>query len=248
MSAANACKHFFVRQMYFSGMQVLGHRGASSTFAENTLAAFRGAVAAGADGVELDVRRTADGSLAVSHDARLPDGRGLVGLSRPELPEAMPVLAEALDACAGLAVVDIEIKNLPDDEDFDPTQQLADAVVALLEERGDLETGRMLLSSFHLPTIDRVHELAPRVATGWLVIDPGEPHTAVDRAVRHGHVAIHPHHLFVTEELVDVGHAADIAVNTWTCDDPDRIRWLASAGVDGLVTNNPAGALAALGR
>jgi glycerophosphoryl diester phosphodiesterase len=39
-----------------------------------------------------------------------------------------------------------------------------------------------------------------------------------------------------------------VAVNCWTCDDPDRIRWLADVGVDAIVTNVPDVALAALGR
>jgi glycerophosphoryl diester phosphodiesterase len=229
-------------------MHVLGHRGASSTFPENTEAAFRGARALGADGVELDVRRTADGTLAVSHDGHVPDGRALIDLRGRDLPPSMPVLAEALDACEGLAVVNIELKNLPGEDDFDPSEELAGAVVALLEERGDVAGGRMLLSCFHLPTIDRVHELAPTLATGWLLIDPGEPGPAVERAVRHGHTAVHPHHLFVNAELVEAAHAAGLAVNTWTCDEPDRIRWLESLGVDGVVTNDPATALEALGR
>ena len=58
--------------------QVIGHRGASRAERENTLEAFHAAVAQGADGVELDVRRTADGALAVHHDAHLPDGRAIV--------------------------------------------------------------------------------------------------------------------------------------------------------------------------
>ncbi len=64
---------------------VIAHRGASKAFAENTVAAFRGALAMGADMVELDVRRTADGRLAVHHDARLPDGRAIcdAGVERP---------------------------------------------------------------------------------------------------------------------------------------------------------------------
>ena len=59
-------------------MLVIAHRGASAAFPENTLAAFSGAVAQGADGVELDVRRTADGRLALSHDDTLPDGTVVV--------------------------------------------------------------------------------------------------------------------------------------------------------------------------
>ena len=54
---------------------VIGHRGASADFPENTLDAFAGAAAQGADWVELDVRATSDGILVVHHDAVLPDGR-----------------------------------------------------------------------------------------------------------------------------------------------------------------------------
>src|SRR3546814_3196986 len=63
---------------------------------------------------------------------------------------------------------------------FDPTEQVAEAVVALLAERGELDDGRILVSSFHLPTIDRVHELAPDLATAWLLglVSRSEEHTS----------------------------------------------------------------------
>jgi glycerophosphoryl diester phosphodiesterase len=47
---------------------------------------------------------------------------------------------------------------------------------------------------------------------------------------------------------VAAAHDTGLAVNAWTCDDPERIAWLAAAGVDGIVTNVPDVALAALGR
>ena len=103
---------------------VIAHRGASAAHPENTVAAFVGARDAGADGVELDARRTADGHVIVHHDAQLPDGRVIVELAAAELPDHVPSLAEALDACAGM-VVNIEIKNWPDDPDFDGTEQVA---------------------------------------------------------------------------------------------------------------------------
>ena len=70
--------------------QVIAHRGASKAFPENTVAAFRGAAAMGADMVELDVRRTADGYLVIHHDARLPDGRVIYDLRARELPPRCP--------------------------------------------------------------------------------------------------------------------------------------------------------------
>lgn len=229
-------------------MLVIAHRGASTAFPENTLAAFAGAVAQGADGIELDVRRTADGGLALSHDDTLADGRLVVETALADLPDHVTDLASALDVCAPVAVVNIEIKNWPDDSDFDPHEQLAADVVALLAARGELDDGRALISCFHLPTVDRVHELAPGLATAWLLGLVADPGSLIAMAAERGHVAVHPHHVFVNEALVAQAHAAGLAVNTWTCDDPDRIRWLADLGVDGVVTNVPDVALEALGR
>jgi glycerophosphoryl diester phosphodiesterase len=226
---------------------VLAHRGAAAALAENSLAAFDLAVQQHSDGVELDVRRTADGALALSHDPMLRDGRLLLDVAVADVPDDVPTLAEALDVCRPLRIVNTEIKNLPTDPDFDPSERVAEQVVELLAERGELDSPRNLISSFHLPTIDRVHALAPTLATGWLMVGVEDVERVVATAGRHGHAAIHPHHAFVTNALVDAAHAAGLAVNTWTCDDPDRIRWLAELGVDAVVTNVPDVALAALG-
>lgn len=229
-------------------MLVIGHRGASVAAPENSLAAFEAAVAQGADGVELDVRRTADGRLAVRHDETLDDGRRLVELRWSELAGLVPELAAVLEVCRPLSVVNVEIKNWPDDGDFDPELGLADAVVALLASRGELDDGRIIVSSFHLGTIDRVKELAPGLATGWLwgLIDDAP--ALLEKTASRGHQAVHPHHAFVDEELVAGAHSLGLAVNAWTCNDPDRIRWLAELGVDAVITDTPDVALEALGR
>jgi glycerophosphoryl diester phosphodiesterase len=229
-------------------MLVIAHRGASSAFSDNTLAAFSGAIVQGADGVELDVRRTADRRLALSHDDTLADGRVVVDTPFADLPDDIPDLPAALDVCSPLEVVNIEIKNWPDDKDFDATEQVAEAVVALLEARGEVADGRNLISCFHLPTVDRVHELAPGLATAWLLGLIEDAGALIDTAAERGHVAVHPHHLFVDEAFVARAHAAGLAVNTWTCDEPERIKELAGLGVDAVVTNVPDVALAALGR
>ena len=229
-------------------MLVLGHRGASASLPENTLGAFRAALDLGADGVELDVRRTADGGLAIRHDAELADGRPVVEVRTAELPPDVPLLDQVLDACAGAEIVNVELKNWPADVDFDPAEQLADQVVALLDARGQLADEHLLVTSFHLPTVDRFRALAPALPTGFLVINADEPEALVARVADAGHRALHPHHLFVTEDLVDLAHAAGLALNTWTVDDPDRITWLAEIGVDAVIVNDPASALATLGR
>ena len=229
-------------------MLVIAHRGASAAFPENSLAAFRGAVEQGADGVELDVRRTGDGALVVRHDGALPDGRALTEASRVDLPPGVPELAEALVVCEPLSLVNIEIKNRPGEPDFDAGEEIAHRVVALLEQRGELTGARNLVSSFHLPTLERVRELAPDVPTAWLLRSVEDAVEIVERAGRGGLAALHPHHTLLDRDFVHLAHGAGLVVNTWTCDDPQRVRWLAGLGVDGVITNVPDIALAALGR
>jgi glycerophosphoryl diester phosphodiesterase len=223
-----------VRCDVVSPVIVIAHRGASAAFPENTVEAFHGAREAGADWVELDARRTADGALVVHHDAVLADGRTIVDLARDELPPAVPTLAEALDACAGMGV-NIEIKNNPPDPDLDPTELVAEGVVALLAERGGRD--EVLISSFNPATLRRVRSLAPELATALLVVEP--PADVVDLLLADGHRALHPYDWWVTPELVAACHAEGLQVNVWTVDDPARMRELLDAGVDGLCTNVP---------
>ena len=82
----------------------MAHRGASLAEPENTVAAFERARELGADWVELDARRSADGVVVVHHDAHLADGRLIADLTMDELPDGIPSLAEALEACDGMGV------------------------------------------------------------------------------------------------------------------------------------------------
>lgn len=222
--------------------EVIAHRGASRVERANTVAAFERAVELGSDGIELDVRRTADGLLVVHHDAVLGDGRAIVETRQSELPFYLPTLAEALDACAG-AWVNLEIKNDPGEPDFDPDDAVVHGVLAELERRGP-DTGPWLVSSFRLETIDRCRALAPHVPTAWLVVEVGldTPTMLSER----GHAAVHPWVDTVTEDVIARCHAAGLAVNTWTCNDPARARELAGWGIDGICTDVPGVLLDAL--
>ena len=230
---------------------VIGHKGAAGLAAENSVAAFTVAREVGADGVELDVRRLADGALAVHHDPTLDDGRRLLDLAAGELPDGIVTLPAVLDACDGLALVNVEIKNWPLDNDFDESLGIVDSVVEALAGRSAAERERYVVSCFHLPTVDRARELAPDLVTAWLVavVGPDDGAQVIAEALDHGHRALHPHHALVTPALVERAHDEELAVNAWTCNEADRIRWLADeAGVDGIVTDVPDVALAALGR
>jgi glycerophosphoryl diester phosphodiesterase len=218
-------------------MRILGHRGASSELQENTLEAFIRAGELGADGVELDVRRTSDAAMVVHHDATLLDGRAIVELEEFGLPLYIPNLRAALEAC-GSMYVNIEIKNVPIDPDWDPDESVAAGVVALVEEMGIAE--RVIVSCFGMGAIDAVRSMDPGIPTAWLTIPSYDQMRALDTALEHGHRALHPHHTVVTEELVNAAHANGLALNTWTVDDPAEMKRLDALGVDTIVTNDVA--------
>jgi glycerophosphoryl diester phosphodiesterase len=228
-------------------VQVIAHRGASAAEKENTLAAFRRARQMGADAVELDVRRTADGAMAIHHDATLADGRLICETDSSALVGLVGFLPEALDACAGMWV-NIEIKNYPEDPDFDPTDSLAATVAAHLIERGEDE--RWLISCFNRPTVDAMRTLHPGVRTAWLTIGvrPEELERTARAMAVAGHSALHPWTDLLTRECIEVFHSHGLAVNSWTVDDPARMRELVEWGIDGLCTNVPDVALSVLGR
>jgi len=214
--------------------QIIAHRGASRAERENTLAAFGRAATLGADAVELDVRRTSDGVLVVHHNDRLADGRAIVSISAAELPSYVPTLGAALDACAGMWV-NVEIKNDPDDTGFDPTESIADETIAHLLARHEDE--RWVISCFRIETVDRCRALAPQIRTAWLTTEVPAG-TAALLAAR-GHAALHPWVRLLTREVIDDCHAHAIEVNTWTCDDPERMAELIGWRIDGICTNVP---------
>lgn len=221
--------------------QVIAHRGASADAPENTCDAFRLAAEQGADWVELDVRRTADGHLAVLHDGTLPDGRLLVETPASELPASVPSLPEALDACAGMGV-NVEIKNGPGEPDYDPHDRVAARVLEVLASRAGGD--EVLISSFTAHTVERVRRDAPHLRTAWLVGELSPGNVAV--TVGSGHQAIHPWDHGTSADGVDLAARAGLEVNVWTVDDVDRMLELAAMGVSGIVTNVPAVARRAL--
>jgi glycerophosphoryl diester phosphodiesterase len=215
-------------------VQVLAHRGASRAERENTLRAFEQAAVLGADGVELDVRRTADDVLVVHHNPTLDDGRVIRETPAVDMPQHIPTLSDSLDACAGMWV-NLEIKNDETEPDFDPSDWVAEQTMALLARRGEPE--RWLMSSFRIETMDRCRALTPHIRTAWLV--SVVPDDVVDILLATGHAALHPWVPLLTQDVVDRCHAAGIEVNTWTCDDPERMRELIGWGIDGICTNVP---------
>ncbi len=221
-------------------MLVLAHRGASAAAVENSPEAFALADRMGADGVELDVRRSGTGRLLVAHDP-LPDSIDDIVTLGPA------TFADVLDACGDRMLVNVEIKNSTADPDYDPTMAMVVPVIDELRRRGPGSTDRWLLSSFSWTTLAACREYAPEIATGCLTVADVDGPT-IERLAAAGHRALHPWEVQVDEALVALCRRHGLAVNTWTCNDPARLVELAGLGVDGVCTDVPDVALEALGR
>ncbi len=215
---------------------IIAHRGASKAFTENTLEAFRGAADMGADWVELDVHRTGCGSIVVHHDAHVADGRLIRELSVADLPDHVSTLEAVIEACGDMGV-NIEIKNDPDDDDFDPEHHMVPEIVRIA--RATLLRDKVLITSFDMGAINAVHDIDKSMPTGLLTMDAVGPEVSIGRAKAHDHSAVNPWDEIVTPRWVNEAHAADLAVYVWTVDDPKRMIELAALGVDGIITNVP---------
>jgi glycerophosphoryl diester phosphodiesterase len=220
--------------------RVFAHRGVHTTAHENSLEAFVAAIATGAHGVELDVRRTADGALVVHHDA-VVEGVGAIAGSRVrDLPRSVPMLDEAMVVLEPIWV-NIESKNDPDEPGYAPDGSLSHDVVTLLEERGDLE--RVIVSSFDLATLDAVRQASNAVMTGWLLGYAADVLASIDTAVDHGLAAVHPWVLSLDDVGVAAAHAAGLDVNTWTVNARHDLERMRAIDVDVVITDDVALAL-----
>lgn len=237
---------------------VLGHRGASAEAPENTLAAFRLAMAQGADGVELDVWRCATGEVVVIHDE---DARRVAGapLRIAEAPlaalreldagawkgerfrgERIPLLAEVLEALPG-AQVNVELKGAGGD------RRVAAAAAEVIRRAGAED--RVIVSSFRARLLAAFRAAAPEVRCGFLFEGGRAWWLRVPLArVWLRPEALHPEARLVTPARARRWGRRGLAVNVWTVDEPAEAVRLAALGAGALITNVPERILAALGQ
>lgn len=235
-------------------MRILAHRGAPGRDGtENTARAVGAALAAGADGVEIDLRLTADGVLAACHDADL---LRLTGRDLPVATTSWSVLRRAagragvalaqlddvLRAAAGRPVV-LELKPGP----VDAAHALVERLCHLRDEGAPFD---VTVSSFDPTLVATVRVAGPadlRVRTA-LLGRPGCLALATARqALLDGHDQVHPH---VSDLLADPGAAVEVAatgleVVPWTVNSGRMIRRCAELGVAAVITDVPRKARAA---
>jgi glycerophosphoryl diester phosphodiesterase len=219
---------------------VVAHRGASAHHPENTLSAFEAAVSAGADIIELDVRRSADGVLVVVHDATeltLAEIRRL----QPEIPS----LDEVLELLRGRVALEVEIKNVPHEAGFEPAGKgIARDVVDALRR---VASTNAFISSFDPECLRSVKELDPGMPTGLQVHASDDlDHALALAAGRHAFLLPEATVLETAgREFIEDAHERDVCVCAWTVDDPIAIERLFALGVDAVETNDPALGVAA---
>lgn len=225
---------------------VLGHRGTIGLgVRENTMEAYRRALDDGADGFELDVRRSADGELVVLHDPVVPGGPEVRLTEASALPSWLPRLGDVLDAFPD-ALIDIEVKDLPRERGSSRAfaEGTAEAVARLLSNR---DTTRVIVTSFspRILRAVRVHggdELTLGLLLGGLM--PGG--WSVGVAGRLGASALLPRGAALGATLRRRAVDAGLAIVAWSADGAEAARSLAAAGVVGLIVDDPAATLRSL--
>jgi glycerophosphoryl diester phosphodiesterase len=244
-------------------------RDGKPTFAEESMAGLRSAWEQEHTVLELDVKLAADRVPVVIHDATLDrtticsgrvdartwadlrahcasDVLGIDPLPRAKADPLVPMasLAEVLAyAKASGAPLNIEIKNIPGEPDFDPTSAYADTVLDTIAASG-VPASQLIIQSFWPPNLDEAQRRLPRVATAFLTSGTGI--ASIIYSAERGYTWWSPAWP-VTEADVDQAHAAGLKVVPWTIDTSDGIRAAADAGVDAIITNDPVMAKRALG-
>jgi glycerophosphoryl diester phosphodiesterase len=219
----------------------VAHRGASADLPENTLPAFELAISQGADVIECDVRRTADGALLVLHDPevdRTTDGTGLLRSMTAERARGLdagggrriPELSEVLALARGRVRVNVDVKEA----------DIVDETLAAVRAAGMEEAVTFI--SFLPEVWQRLAEIAPE-ATVIHLVDSAAALASLalgDAGSRSVAMGVGVPYSIVNEGMVDVMHRHGYGVFAWTVDDEDEMRRLIDLDVNGIVTNRPA--------
>jgi glycerophosphoryl diester phosphodiesterase len=253
-----------------SRVLVHGHRGARGVLPENTIPAFVHAIEAGADVLELDLAVTKDDVLVASHDPLISSVicsggptdvpiRSLTlaelkrydcgALKNPAFPNQqtvpgtrIPTLDEVLNlAKRGKFGFNIETKIFRERPELAPDpHRFAELLYAAVVKHRLQD--RVIVQSFDFRTLHAMKELNPKIRLAALYEGPPKDFVAIAREAGAGIVS--PQYRLVTKEQVDAAHQAGLQVVPWTANQPQDWDRLASAGVDAIITDDPAALIA----
>lgn len=198
---------------------------------------------AGADIVELDVRRTADGELVVIHDPTIASDAvaELTAARIRDLQPQIPTLDEALEQLRGRVALEVEIKNDPDEAGYEPAASgIAYDVATALRRHACIDA---FVASFDPECLRSFQKNDPEVRTG-LLVAPSDPLIrALEKAAAGGHAFLLPEASALVRagrSFIDGVHEREMRVCTWTVNDAEQIERLFDLGVDAVETDNPA--------
>jgi glycerophosphoryl diester phosphodiesterase len=220
----------------------IAHRGEPVGHRENTLPAFEAAVVAGADMVEIDLRRTRDGAIIVLHDQTLERLWGsAVSVADVDLADVV-ALGEGGVRIPTLSAV-LHAVSLPLMVDFTRRETVTGGLQAV-EAAGARD--RCLFVTGNVAALQqlRAQSAAARVGLTW--VDGPEPPLALLHDLQAEYW--NPMAELVTAEGVAAVHDAGLRVSTWTVDSPEEMTRVLEAGVDAVVSNRIAALVAHLGR
>jgi glycerophosphoryl diester phosphodiesterase len=219
-------------------IQVHGHRGARAVQPENSIAAFEYAIGVGVDAIELDVVVSRDDVVVVWHDPYLKTGTFIRELTAKQA--GLPTLDEVF-RLKGLGdfLFNIEAKV----SEHTP-RDFAELVLDRIGEHG--VKSRVIFQSFDFEILHRMNRLAPGITLAALW--EGEARSLVEIAGDAGTSIVAPKYTLVTPETVREAHEAGLRVIPWTANTIEDWTALVAAGVDGIITDDPAGLIAFLGR
>lgn len=251
---------------------VHGHRGARAMRPENTIPAFEYAIGVGVDVLEMDVAVTKDNVLVISHDPHLskvickgPQPDALIhsltlaqvreydcgALKNPRFATQQPVpgthiptLDQVLDlAPRGKFEFNIETKSFPDHPEYTPTPEVFAKLMLDVFRKHRIES-RVILQSFDFRTLHAMKKLAPEIRLSALY--EGSPRSFVTIAKEAGATIVSPEASLVTPAEVKAAHAAGLQVVPWTANTPAEWDKLIAAGVDAIISDDPAALIAYL--
>jgi glycerophosphoryl diester phosphodiesterase len=244
-------------------VEIHAHRGGPiengvATSPEDTRPAFERGYSLGTDVVELDAKITADGVPVVIHDATLDrttdctgrvDAKTLAELAAchvdtvgtdpvlkpsPGSQVAVPPLSEVLAwAKAGRVRLNLEIKNIPTDPDYDPSPAFARTILGAVDASG-IPRGLVLIQSFWPPDLDEAH--AQGFRTSFLTLAQTNDQS-VEYAQARGYEVLSPQWP-VSKSFVERAHAAGKQVVPYTFNAEDEVTAAKEAGVDAVITND----------
>ncbi len=244
---------------------VIGHRGSSATRPENTIAAFRQTILDGADGIEFDVRLSADNLPVVIHDATLLRtaylSKRVASLTALELQqidvgkwfhdragtesqapcdETIPTLQEVFELFGEAAgSLYLEMKG-------EPVVAELPAQVARLIRKQDF-AHRVVVESFDHSAIVEIKRIAPEIRTAALFdrkiskpLSLLQKRDIVAAAQNLEAEEIALHHSLVHDDLINQAREAGFEVIVWTVDTSSWIARARTLGIKALIANDPA--------